>query len=210
MRIYYTNYIPPPVLVVRTTRGRVAPEVLLLSSGNDWGQRHGEENQAREYWRIFGVDLTAAPGINSKTVRVLLAEVGPDWSKFRSASALASWLGICPNNEISGGQVLSSKTRKVNNRAAVALRLAAHSLHHSHSYLGEYYRRMRTKLGAPKAIVATAHKLARILYHLITTRQEYRESVFEELENKSRLRAKAVWKLMLNNHRLKAVGLSCD
>jgi hypothetical protein len=154
-------------------------------------RRQAEENLAREHWRIFGVDLTAVPGINSPTIQVLLAEIGPDWSKFRSASAFASWLGLCPHNEISGGQVLSSKTRKVNNRAAVALRLGAQSLHHSHSYLGEYYRRMRAKLGAPKAIVAAAHKLARILYHLIATRQEYEESVFAALEAKSKQRAQA-------------------
>jgi hypothetical protein len=122
---------------------------------------------------------------------VLLAEIGPDWSKFRSAAAFASWLGLCPNNEISGGQILSTKTRKVNNRAAIALRLAAHSLHHSRSYLGEYYRRMRAKLGAPKAIIAAAHKLARITYHLLTTRQAYEESVFLAHEVKSKLRAQA-------------------
>jgi hypothetical protein len=87
--------------------------------------------------------------------------------------------------------VLSSKTRQVNNRAAVALRLGAQSLHHSHSYLGEYYRRMRGKLGAPKAIVAAAPQLARILYHLITTRQPYQESVFAELEARFRQRVQA-------------------
>jgi transposase len=144
-----------------------------------------------QHWRIFGVDLAAVPGINSTTVSVLLAEVGPDWSKFRSASAFASWLGLCPHNEISGGQVLSSKTQKVNNRAATALRLAARSLHHSHSYLGEYYRRMRAKLGAPKAIVAAAHKLARILHHLVTSGQPYEESIFALLEIKSRQRAES-------------------
>ncbi len=148
-------------------------------------------NLATQHWRIFGVDLTAVPGISSPTVQVLLAEIGPDWSKFRTSSALASWLGLCPHNEISGGQILSSRTQKVKNRAALALRLAAHSLHHSHSYLGEYYRRMRAKLGAPKAIVAAAHKLARILYHLVTTGQPYEESIFAALEIKSRQRAES-------------------
>jgi transposase len=152
--------------------------------------RQAEQNLAREHWRIFfGVDLTAIPGIRSPTIQVLLAEVGPDWSKFRNASAFASWLGLCPHSEIRGGKVLSSPTRKVNNRAAPALRLAARSLYHSHSYLGEYYRRMRAKLGVPKAIVAAAHKLARILYHLITTRQPYQESIFAELETRFRQRA---------------------
>lgn len=154
-------------------------------------ERQAEQNLAHEHWRISGVELAAIPGIGSPTIQVLLAEVGPDWSKFRNASAFASWLGLCPHSEISGGQVLSSRTRKVNNRAALALRLAAPSPYHSHSYLGEYYRRMRAKLGGPKAIVAAAHKLARILYHLITTRQPYQESIFAELENKFRQRAQA-------------------
>jgi transposase len=112
----------------------------------------------------------------------LLAEVDPDLSKFRSAAAFASWLGLCPDNRISGGKILSVRTRHVQNRAALALRIAAHTLHHNQSVLGHYYGRMRAKLGAPKAITATAHKLARILYHLITTGQPYQESIFAERE----------------------------
>ncbi|MGO9097817.1 MAG: transposase [Bryobacteraceae bacterium] len=141
-------------------------------------RRQAQENLAHEHGRILGVDLTAVAEIGSPAVQVPLAEIGPDWSKFRSGSALASWLGLCPHNAIGGGQVLSSRTRKVNNRAASGLRLGAQALHQSQSYLGEYYRRMRAKPGAPKAIVGTAHKLARILYHPIATRQNYEESVF--------------------------------
>jgi len=163
-----------------------APPAQKLSA-----RRQAEENLTKQHWRILGVDLTAVPGISSPTVQVLLAEIGPDWSKFRSASAFASWLGLCPHNQISGGQVLSRKTRKVNNRASTAFRLAAQSLHHSYSYLGEYYRRMRAKLGAPKAIIAAAHKLARITYHLLTTGQAYEESVFAALEAKSKQRTQA-------------------
>lgn len=143
-------------------------------------------------YRIFGVDLTAVPGLNSSTANTLLAEVGPDLSRFRSASAFASWLGLCPDNRISGGKVLSVKSRKVKNRAAMALRMGAQSLHHSHSFLGQYYRRMRAKLGAPGAITAAAHKLARIVFHLLTTRQPYDETVFarEEQQHQRRLEAK--------------------
>ena len=108
-------------------------------------------------------------------------EVGPDLSRFSSAAAFASWLGLCPDNRISGGKILSVATRKVKNRLAVALRMAAQSLHRSQSYLGQYYRRMRTRLGTPAAITAAAHKLARILYHLITTRQPYLEATFAEM-----------------------------
>jgi hypothetical protein len=128
--------------------------------------------------RVFGVDLTKIPSIKALTVQTLLGEIGPDFSKFRSASAFASWLTVCPNNAVSGGKLLSSKTRRSNSRAAKALRMCAVTLGNSKSALGDFYRRMRAKLGAPKAITATAHKLARIIYHLVTTSQEFDESQF--------------------------------
>jgi transposase len=133
-------------------------------------------------YRIFGVDLTQIPGVNALTANTLLAEIGPDLSCFANAAAFASWLGLCPDNRISGGKVLSVKTRTVKNRAATALRMAAQSLHRSHSCLGQYYRRMRTKLGTPKAITAAAHKLARIIFHLLTTRKSYEETVCAQHE----------------------------
>lgn len=147
--------------------------------------------------RIFGIDLTKIPGIRVGIAQTLFGEIGPNFSKFRSASAFASWMGLCPDNDISGGKVLWVGTRKVNCRAATALRMAAQSLHHSKSALGDFYRRMRAKLGAPKAITAAAHKLARIIFHLITTRQEFDESRFaaDQLRHQKRqeirLRAKA-------------------
>jgi len=139
-------------------------------------------------YRILGVDLTAVPGINVLTAHSLLAEVGPDLSKFRSASAFASWLGLCPDNDISGGKVLSVRTRKVSSRAAFAFRMAANALFKSKSWLGNFFRRMRARLGAPKAITAAAHKLARIVYHLLTTRQPYDETIFAKHEQVSRAR----------------------
>jgi transposase len=137
-----------------------------------------------QHYRILGVDLTAVPGLSSLLIHTILAEVGPDLSKFRTASAFASWLGLCPDNAISGGKILWAGTRKVNNRAAKAFRLAAHTLHHSDCALGRYYRRMRAKLGPPQAVTATAHKLARIVYHLLTTGQPYDESVFAQEEER--------------------------
>jgi hypothetical protein len=97
-------------------------------------------------------------------------------------------MGLCPDNNISGGKILRAATRKVKNRLAAALRMAAQSLQGSKSALGEFYRGMRAKLGAPKAITATAHKLARIIYHLMTTRKPYDESVFDDLEVRYRQR----------------------
>ena len=150
-----------------------------------------------ELKRVFGIDLTQIPGIRNGIAQTLFGEIGPDFTKFRSASAFASWMGLCPDNDISGGKVLWTGTRKVNCRAATALRMAAQSLHHSKSALGDFYRRMRAKLGAPKAITAAAHKLARIIFHLISTRQEFDDSKFaaDQLRYQKRqeikLRAKA-------------------
>jgi transposase len=142
--------------------------------------------------RIFGVDLTQVPGINVLTTQTLLAEIGPDFSHFANGPALTSWLGLCPDNRVSGRKVLSVKTRKVKNRAATALRMAAQALHRSQSFLGHFYRRMRTKLGAPKAITATAHKLARILYHMVTTGHAYDETICaqNEVQNRQRMEAR--------------------
>jgi transposase len=128
--------------------------------------------------RVFGVDLTQIPGIRTGIARTLFGEIGPDFTKFQSASAFASWMSLCPDNAISGGRVLWVGTRKVNCRAATALRMVAQSLHHSKSVLGDFYRRMRAKLGAPKAITAAAHKLARIIFHLVTTHQQFDASHF--------------------------------
>ncbi len=142
--------------------------------------------------RIFGVDLTTIPGISVLTAQTIFTEIGPDFSKFDCGGAFTSWLGVCPDNRVSGGKVLSAKTRQVNNRATTALHLAAQSLHHSQSYLGDFYRRMRAKLGAPKAITATAHKLARIIYYLVRTGKAYDETVCatDEAHNRRRLEAK--------------------
>lgn len=142
-------------------------------------------------YRIFGVDLTAVPGISVLTAHTILSEIGPDISKFRSAAAFASWLGLCPHNDISGGKILSVKTRRVNNRAALAFRMAANALFRSQSPLGDFFRRMRAKLGAPPAITAAAHKLARIVFHMLTTHEAYDEAILNEHERGFRARAEA-------------------
>ena len=126
----------------------------------------------------MGVDLTDIPGINAVTAHTIISEIGTDVSRFRNASAFASWLGLCPEKQVSGGKVLYTKTRPVKNRVANALRMGAHSLHHANNYLGEFFRRMRRKLGAAEAVTAVAHKLARVLYHVLRTKEAYNETVF--------------------------------
>jgi len=128
------------------------------------------------------VDLTNVPGISALTAQTILCEIGTDVSRFRNASAFASWLGLCPERKISGGTVLFTKSRRVRSRVATALRMCAQSLHHAKDYLGEFFRRITRKLGRPQAITATAHKLARIVFHLLSTKVGYDESVFHKCE----------------------------
>jgi hypothetical protein len=126
-------------------------------------------------YRISGVDFTLIDGMGPLTVLVLLSELGLDPSRFPTVKHFTSWLGLCPGSKITGGKIKSSRTRHVVNRATNAFRMAAHTLSRSHSALGAYYRRMRSRLGAPQAITATAHKLARIFYHLWKTGDSYLE-----------------------------------
>ena len=126
--------------------------------------------------RIYGVDLEAVPGISTQFLATLLSEVGTPGamlSNFKTAKHFSSWLGLCPDNRKSGGKVLSSKTRKVANRLATAFRLSAQALWRNESELGAWSRRMKARLGKAEGITATAHRLARIVYHLIATGETY-------------------------------------
>jgi transposase len=122
---------------------------------------------------LCGVDLTSIPGIHVLTAHTIYAELGGDVSAFASVKHFCSWLSLCPDNRTSAGRCLSTHTRPSANRVAHALRLAAQSCHHAKHALGDYYRRMRAKLGAAEGLVATAHKIARILYAVLTTRRPY-------------------------------------
>ncbi len=139
-------------------------------------------------YRIAGVDFTQIDALDVTTVQTILSEVGLDPGDFPRYKNFTSWLGLCPNNRITGGRIKSSRTRKVANRAAKAFRLAAQSLANSKSALGAFYRRIRARLGAPDAITATAHKLARIFYHLWTTGESYQDPGIDYYEQKHKER----------------------
>jgi transposase len=141
--------------------------------------------------RLLGTDLTQIDGISELTAHVIFTEVGPDLSNFKNANHFCSWLGLSPQNKISGGKILSSCTRPGSNRAAQSLWVAANALWNSKSYLGNYFRRMRARQGAPKAIITTAHKLARIIFHLIKNQKEFDETVFFEQEQLHQQRLKS-------------------
>jgi transposase len=147
--------------------------------------------------RMSGVDLAAINGIDTNTALKIIAEVGIDMSRWKTAKHFASWLGLCPGAKISGGKVLSSATKQVANKAAAALRMAAFALINSKSALGAYIRRQRARLGASKAITATAHKLARLVYSMLKNgtafvdvgqeyyEERYRTRVVQNLKRKA-------------------------
>ena len=132
-----------------------------------------------ESYRLLGVDLSRVPGISGGVLCVLLSELGTARhirEKFRSAEAFASWLGLCPDNRISGGRILKAGTRKVNNRISNVLRMAANALSREQGRMGEFVRRFKGRLGKAEGIVVGAHKLARILWAMIVSGQPYDEA----------------------------------
>jgi transposase len=184
---------------LRTMRRHTALPPLPKQTRVRGRKPHDPKFDVREaLYRASGVDLTAIEGIDAVHALTLVGELGSDFSKWPTVKHFTSWLGLCPNLKKTGGKVQSSRTRLGKNRAASALRLAAWGLIKSRSYLGAFLRRQRSRLGSPKAVTATAHKLARIVYHLMRhglgyvkqTEDAYAEQVRERLEKQLRRRAK--------------------
>lgn len=148
--------------------------------------------------RIAGVDLTEVPGINAITGLKILSEIGTDMGRWKNSKHFASWLGLCPGNKVSGGKILSGASKKTSNRAAEALRMAASTLYRSPSALGAFLRRLKSRLGPMKAITATAHKLAVIIYNMLKNgigytelgadyyEQQYRDRAIKNLKNRAK------------------------
>jgi transposase len=141
-----------------------------------------------QLFRMCGVDLTRIDGIDVTTALAVISETGVDMSRFPSAAHFASWLGLCPGTRITGGKVMSGKTKRCANHAAQALRLAAAALRASQSSLGAYFRRMCSRMDKPKAITATAHKLARLIYTMLTKGEEYTDQGQDYYEERYRER----------------------
>ena len=140
-------------------------------------------------YRLTGLDLTEIDGLNATTLQIVLSETGTDMSKWPTAKHFCSWLNLAPRNDISGGKVLRRYTLKTRNRAAQALRLAAQAVSKTNTALGAFFRRMRARLGPEQAIVATAHKLARILYHMLKEHQPFRAMSAAEYDQHQQERA---------------------
>jgi transposase len=158
-----------------------------------------------QVYRVSGVDLTRIDGIDETLAQEIVSEIGLDTSAWPTVKHFASWLRLAPRNDVSGGKVLRSKTGKTGNRAAQAFRMAAQAVQRSDSALGAFYRRMKSKYGAAQATTATAHKIARIVYHMLKHKEEYidpgatyyeeqyRKRAIKNLERKAaRLRMKVV------------------
>ena len=155
--------------------GRLAHHEVPVPPPNRRGRPRNDAkfDLRRALHRACGVDLTRIDGIEVGTALKVIAEVGVDLSRFKSVKHFASWLGLCPGTKISGGKILSGASKRTANRLAQALRMAAVSLRNSQSALGAYYRRLCGRLDKPKAIRATAHKLARLIYNLLTKGEQY-------------------------------------
>lgn len=141
-------------------------------------------NVRAQWARMVGVDLVGVMGLSGSSAQTILTEIGTDMTRFPTVKHFCAWLGLAPKNDSSGGKVLRSRTMKVRSRANQAFRQAAESVARSPSSLGRYYRAMKARLGPQQAVVATAHKIARIVYHLLTTKEPYREECVEEAEQK--------------------------
>jgi transposase len=150
-------------------------------------------------YRMIGFDFTALDGFDVLTVQTIISEIGLDATKWPTEKHFSSWLGLCPNNKVTGGRVKDTRSKKVVNRAACAFRMAAQAAGKSHTALGGYYRRMKNRLGPSKANTATAHKLACIVYRTLKYgkqyvdpgvayyEQKYRQRVLNNLKRRARL-----------------------
>jgi transposase len=135
-----------------------------------------------ELFRITGVDLVAVEGISASLAQTIITEVGTDMSRFPTEKHFCSWLGLTPHHEISGGKILRNHTLKTDNRAGQAFRQAAACVIRSKSAFGAFYRRKKAQLGPMQALVATAHKIARAVYHLLKYKTAYHDLGAERYE----------------------------
>ncbi len=142
----------------------------------------------RHLFHMAGVDLTQIDGLDILTIQEILTHTGTDMSPWPTMKHFSSWLSLCPHNDITGGKIIKAATKKNQNRAAAAFRMAARSLMHSQSALGAYCRHMIAKLGKPQGITATAHKLSRIFYSMLKHGTEYRAQDPDEYDQQVRER----------------------
>ena len=171
-----------PLPAVRHAKGRNEPQFEVRSA----------------LYTLLGADLSQIHGLGPYTVLRLLAECGDDMQKFPTAKDFTSWLCLAPGNKITGGRLLSSKTRRSTNRAAVLLRIAAVNIGRTQTALGAFYRRLAARIGKAKAVTATARKLAILFYNALRFgmkyvdpgvayyEERYRQRVLHNLQRRAR------------------------
>ena len=159
-----------------------------------------------ESYKLFGVDLTQVPGLMGM-ILTLFSEVGRDMSRWPTSGNFVSWLALCPDNDITGGRVVWKGMRKVHNRAGDLFRLAAYSLHDDKSRLGGYLRRMKSKMDAPAATTATAHKIAIIFYTMVKKQVEYDATIWEQRDTEREKRFEAKLKRQAQQRGYKLVPI---
>ena len=191
--------------IERLTQGfepRVNPEIRPLPPDGKNNRNHGKKRNKRlknqtqpapafdlrtEVYKLFGVDVTQIPGVEYLALQ-LFSEIGRDLSAWKTAGAFASWLALCPDNDITGGRVVWTGRRKVHSRAGQLFRMAAYGLDRSLTPMGDYLRRMKAKLGPEGAYVATAHKIAVIFYTMVKKQVEYDATIWEQRDERRRQR----------------------
>ena len=177
---------------------RVVPEQPLPSVRHAKGRNEPDFDVRPTLYRLLGGDLTQIHGFGPYTVLRLVAECGDDMRKWPTAKHFTSWLCLAPGNKISGGRLLSSKTRRSANRAAALLRIAAVNVGKTQTALGAFYRRLAARTGKAKAVTATARKLAILFYNALRFgmtyvdpgtayyEERYRQRVLENLHRRAR------------------------
>ncbi|MDP2680751.1 MAG: IS110 family transposase [Rhodoferax sp.] len=182
-------------------KGHALPEAGLGTPKRGTPAKNSVRFDARtSLFEASGVDLTRIPGIDTSTALKVISEIGVDLARFPTVKHFTSWLGLCPGTKISGGKVLSSATKPCANRAAQALRMAAQALRKSQTALGAHHRRLCSRMDKPKAITASAHKLARLVYFMLTKGQAFVEAGQDEYEE--RYRQRVVQNLTRRAHQL--------
>ena len=166
-------------------------------------KRNGNKPQfdlRAELFRLSGTDLTRIDGVDVMTATTIVSEAGYDMSRWQTENHFVSWLRLCPDNRISGDKIIGQGRLPTNNRATIALKMAASTLRTNQTYLGAQFRRLRTKLGAPVAIKAMAAKLARLVYRMLRYGMNYVDQGVEFYEAQHR-------KLQINSLKWKAAQL---
>jgi transposase len=190
---FYTQQIEACDAELEHTYAAFKPVVDVETSPLPKGKRrqgNAPTYDLRSYlYQVCGVDLTQVDGIDAVIAQKILSEIGLDMSRWPSDKHFTSWLRLAPHNDISGGKILRSKTGKTTNRAALAFRLAAQAVSRTDTALGAFFRRMRAKHGPAKAIIATANKIARIVYHMLKDKTAYVDRGADYYEEKYRAQA---------------------